>query len=849
MRQHYYQPLLALSKGLPNANVKVPSNASPVLSRKAISDIFSNFADILHLNSELLTRLDDRLSGRSREAPNSRPVSMVSPDSPDAAQGAASHRPWDPRLDLIGDLLAPMAPFLKMYSFYVKNFSSALNRIETERKTNETFARFLRETERLTWMTTDGSRPGGFGFGLGLQAHLLTIVQRIPRYKLLVGELVKCTPTIHKDYVDLCRAYQVIEQVAESINDNIRQHEMILAMLNIQRMLVGLNVPLVVPGRALLQRATMLKAGRKDIHPREFFLFTDCIIYAAPVAGPMVDASAAWQALSRYGAGDSTSSPVPSPTPVKRQPHPLRPSSPGIRPDAVRRRTISVPTQIDPRRHSFTTLDGQQLQFRGKFALQDCTVVGVEDTTSSDPALRHCFEIRTPGKSFAVYADCFETKLQWVTAIRSTREELMSNRRTLQAEEDSILAKRDRRRSLQTQGRQVSFPRTNETSPSSIPEGVSVDAFADVRSRRESLPSFSTASNLAAYLSASSSTQENTAVSIRGGMKRLEDYNAPVWVPDSRADKCACCCEGFGLWRRKHHCRLCGQVVCWSCSQRSFLIAGDEEGEHDRPARACDTCYESVFPDTPEPSTAGTEPVANADGGNANGLSACKAVDSDASMPSCPPTPTSPQMMCITTTGSEHSGQLCPVDVMGEEADTSMPLPHMRRHRSVSPPSTNAPAARIAKAHVLDAQVFHGRLLSPQVHAATSGSGTFRLVTPRLTTPEWERPPLLRGSKTQGGTPFSVEGDSNRDEAFSSAKTPLSAHGQVDAMLAVPGKEGGGYFAGVPPGRSELSSSTPFPHIAARRRKPMSAAARLSSVYGALSPSSSATSLASPRQF
>jgi FYVE zinc finger len=48
----------------------------------------------------------------------------------------------------------------------------------------------------------------------------------------------------------------------------------------------------------------------------------------------------------------------------------------------------------------------------------------------------------------------------------------------------------------------------------------------------------------------------------------IENYSAPVWVPDSKVDKCMKCSTPFTLWRRRHHCRLCGHVVCWRCSSK-----------------------------------------------------------------------------------------------------------------------------------------------------------------------------------------------------------------------------------------------------------------------------------------
>lgn len=130
---------------------------------------------------------------------------------------------WDPLTDNIGDILVSIAPYFKMYSSYVKNFSAALARIETERKANETFAKFLKVADGSASSTSTPSQQqaGGLvtaaskgiaGVGLGFQAHLLSIVQRIPRYKLLVDGLIKGTPSTHKDHHSLLTAYSLIEQ-------------------------------------------------------------------------------------------------------------------------------------------------------------------------------------------------------------------------------------------------------------------------------------------------------------------------------------------------------------------------------------------------------------------------------------------------------------------------------------------------------------------------------------------------------------------------------------------------------------------------------------------------------------
>ncbi|SPO32387.1 probable Don1 - cytokinesis protein Don1 [Ustilago trichophora] len=966
--QEYYQPLMAsLGKGKGPAST---TQAAPILSRKSVSDIFSNFYDILQLSRELLSQLEERL--------------QVAQPAGDMA--------WNASVDCVGDILATLAPFLKMYSLFVKNFSSALQRIEYEQKTNEAFAKFLKDTdqrraakEKVT--TTSGGVRQAFGYGLGFQAHLLTIVQRIPRYKLLVDDLVKSTPETHPDFVDLRRASHMIEQVASYINENVRQHEMVLTMLGLQKSLQGLTEPLVAPGRALIKRGTLMKTCRRNIQPREFFLFTDCLMYASPISGGIESASAAWMMLAQRGglyAGsilESHMSPtMTSPSTATSSPIEtvLSPAS-MAGPSGPRARMASVPEPYTPLAGAIFSLAGHQLQYRDKFGLRDCTVVSVEDNMNE--GLRHCFEIRTPDKSFAVYAESQASKEAWVNCIREARADHMSARRTLKAEEDSIEAKRERRRSLykidpskganrrlstQSLGAylagtnligqdKIAAPAAEEPAETSTSRSASrereapprrsrVDSLPNLLMRPPSFPSFPTTGtnlSLANLLASNASTAASTPLRV------LEDYNAPVWVPDNRADKCCNCQEAFGMWRRKHHCRLCGQVVCWTCSQRSFLIPSYHEGEPDRPARACDRCYDSVFPpDTAEeaeaaaaseaiaapdsaemssvPSTSTDEsvaqtlrayriasdfdtdaegshhgspltppvgrdsPAANADvelpsittslaadvlaGRSAmakkNGAGArpkslrfetlpppemqfdnlsldgavsprAPASPVEASAPtSARSTPASPQVERRGSEGAKSGGSA--------STRTSPMRPYQApvlpvRSKSLAGPLASgsprvmSPDARLNRASALEAHHLftnhHNR--NPQIQAATSGSGTFRLVTPRLTTPESELPPgmtkrsvfapSIMDAGYFGGAAGAIQEDAEDDCAAQSDNVSASA-GTSPIKSSEPFK----------PWMLHAMSPTGGAHLRPARKRPLSAAARLSSFYGPL---------------
>ena len=54
------------------------------------------------------------------------------------------------------------------------------------------------------------------------------------------------------------------------------------------------------------------------------------------------------------------------------------------------------------------------------------------------------------------------------------------------------------------------------------------------------------------------------------GKRREHEQNVVAWVNDEDVKLCPQCARTFNLFRRKHHCRVCGTVQCHECSQ--FLL-------------------------------------------------------------------------------------------------------------------------------------------------------------------------------------------------------------------------------------------------------------------------------------
>ncbi|XP_055361271.1 1-phosphatidylinositol 3-phosphate 5-kinase isoform X2 [Betta splendens] len=87
-----------------------------------------------------------------------------------------------------------------------------------------------------------------------------------------------------------------------------------------------------------------------------------------------------------------------------------------------------------------------------------------------------------------------------------------------------------------------------------------------------------------------------TAVQFRTALKRLKEImegksqNSDLkqyWMPDSQCKECYDCNEKFTTFRRRHHCRLCGQIFCSRCCNQE--IPGKFMG-YTGDLRACTYC-------------------------------------------------------------------------------------------------------------------------------------------------------------------------------------------------------------------------------------------------------------------
>ena len=95
-------------------------------------------------------------------------------------------------------------------------------------------------------------------------------------------------------------------------------------------------------------------------------------------------------------------------------------------------------------------------------------------------------------------------------------------------------------------------------------------------------------SNDASYFRPSAVHQD---VDFSDSMSKL-DFKVQT-VEDRHRPTCASCDELFTYSKRRHHCRLCGDVFCHECSPNKASLPL-EGTEFDKPVRICNSCYPEV---------------------------------------------------------------------------------------------------------------------------------------------------------------------------------------------------------------------------------------------------------------
>jgi hypothetical protein len=170
----------------------------------------------------------------------------------------------------LGQIFLGFSAYLKIYQNYLVGFDSAISRRAALMTSNKDFVKFLEQAQQ---------DPRAFGFAI--ETLLIEPVQRIPRYKMLLAELLKYTPDDHEDRPKIIQALEKVADVAMQNNEAIRQRENSEKLMEIMMSIMPakrINL-LDNPKRKLLRKGDLLRQCRREAKPFTFWLFTDKLLY------------------------------------------------------------------------------------------------------------------------------------------------------------------------------------------------------------------------------------------------------------------------------------------------------------------------------------------------------------------------------------------------------------------------------------------------------------------------------------------------------------------------------------------------------------------------------------------
>lgn len=233
----------------------------PALPEEHLNKILKYLPQLQNLNEEILKDLEERITD------------------------------WE-RYRKISDVIVRKGPFLKLYSSYIQDYPTQCDHIDLCCNTYPNFSRVLKQFEALDECNK-----------LKVKHYMLKPIQRIPQYRLLLEQYLKCLPHTHPDYMDTQMALRVVANVATHANNTMNQGNNFMKLLALHDRLNSSHststgdhgnsnsrrprYELVRPGRYLLKEGELLKLCRREMQPRYFILLSDVLLYTSFVtSGP-----------------------------------------------------------------------------------------------------------------------------------------------------------------------------------------------------------------------------------------------------------------------------------------------------------------------------------------------------------------------------------------------------------------------------------------------------------------------------------------------------------------------------------------------------------------------------------
>jgi hypothetical protein len=114
----------------------------------------------------------------------------------------------------------------------VNNYDKARETLQRLKNENNRFCQFLQDREQKS------------GVAVPIENYLIMPIQRIPRYSMLLEDLVRNTWKIHPDYENLTKSLTRMNEVATMVNEMKRDRENLDRVFQIYDSLINIKVRL-----------------------------------------------------------------------------------------------------------------------------------------------------------------------------------------------------------------------------------------------------------------------------------------------------------------------------------------------------------------------------------------------------------------------------------------------------------------------------------------------------------------------------------------------------------------------------------------------------------------------------
>ena len=225
MMTEYMQPLIVLSK-----------DPRSFVSPETTDGIFGNILAVYGFSAQFLPMIETRM------------------------------KRWSVSRTRLSDLYMYIENGKKVYQEYIANFDKSANILSSCLRNYE-FNKWHEEVchkEKLN--------------GLRLNSFLIMPVQRMPRYELLLRELITHTPEDHPDLPALKSAYDNLKEVSKSINEFKRSAEQKVRLMEIQADLRTTCPDLAQPYRRYLDEVEVGVVVKKTLRKHSLLLLNDQIM-------------------------------------------------------------------------------------------------------------------------------------------------------------------------------------------------------------------------------------------------------------------------------------------------------------------------------------------------------------------------------------------------------------------------------------------------------------------------------------------------------------------------------------------------------------------------------------------